>query len=116
MRRVAICCALVCGLLVAGGGLDTDTASAHQASHAAPSVDTGGTIEISGVTRRFVSAVSAAAAPAEGRPLAICLHGDGGNMGISTAWRAAVLSDSGGAGETTIGADGLKMLPAPWHI
>ncbi len=56
-----------------------------------------GSLQVNGRTRSFVYAVSTAAAPAAGRPLVIFLHGDGGNMGLSTAWRQAVLSDANGA-------------------
>lgn len=109
MRRLAICCTLACGLLAPPSGPPADAAHTANAPHAAPSADTSGTIEVGGVTRRFVYAVSAAAAPASGRPLVIRLHGDGGNMGISAAWRAAVLSDSGGA--VLLSAQGRNNIP-----
>src|SRR5262249_4336295 len=52
---------------------------------------------VGGITRRFVYEVSSQPAPAGGRPLVIHLHGDGGDMGLSAAWKAAVLNDSNGA-------------------
>ncbi|MBX0331223.1 hypothetical protein K2Z83_26595 [Oscillochloris sp. ZM17-4] len=72
--------------------------------------DTERAILVNGYTRNFVYAVSPAAAPAAGRPLVIQLHGDGGDMGISAAWRAAVLSDANGA--VLLSAQGRNQIPA----
>src|SRR5258706_11081646 len=49
---------------------------------AAPA-DTTGTLTVNGYDRHYLYVVSAAAAPAAGRPLVIFLHGDGGAMGLS---------------------------------
>jgi poly(3-hydroxybutyrate) depolymerase len=74
------------------------------------SADTNGSISVNGYTRNFVYAVSAAAAPAAGRPLVIHLHGDGGNMGLTAAWKQAVLSDANGA--VMLSAQGRNNIPA----
>jgi len=52
---------------------------------------------VGGITRQFVYEVSGQPAPAGGRPLVIHLYGDGGNIGLSAAWKAAVLNDANGA-------------------
>ena len=88
MHRLLICCLFVWSIAYL--------------AHTAPvrsqlAVDTTGTISVKGYIRNFVYAVSAAAAPATGRPLVIHLHGDGGNMGLSPAWKQAVLNDANGA-------------------
>ena len=75
-----------------------------------PSVATFGSISVNGHTRRYVYAVSGYAAPASGRPLVIHLHGDGGNMGLSAAWKAAVLNDANGA--VLLSAQGRNNIPA----
>jgi poly(3-hydroxybutyrate) depolymerase len=72
--------------------------------------DTNGTINVNGVDRNFVYAVSAYPAPATGRPLVIYLHGDGGNMGLSAAWKQAVLNDANGA--VLLSAQGRNNIPA----
>ena len=72
--------------------------------------DTNGTILVNGVERKFVYAVSAYPAPATGRPLVIHLHGDGGNMGLSAAWKQAVLNDANGA--VLLSAQGRNNIPA----
>jgi predicted esterase len=69
-----------------------------------------GSLVVGGVTRRFVYEVSSQPAPAGGRPLVIHLHGDGGNMGLSAAWKAAVLNDSNGA--VLLSAQGRNNIPA----
>src|SRR5690349_20199317 len=46
---------------------------------AAPA-DTTGTLSVNGYDRHYLYVVSAAPAPAGGRPLVIFLHGDGGTM------------------------------------
>jgi len=68
-----------------------------------------GTLSVNGYTRNFVYAVSSSAAPATGRPLVIHLHGDGGNMGLSPAWKQAVLDDANGA--VLLSAQGRNNLP-----
>ena len=97
MSRLLFCCMLVCG-------------AAALAGWARPDADSVSTIDVNGYTRSFVYAVSPAAAPPAGRPLVIQLHGDGGDMGISAAWRAAVLSDAGGA--VLLSAQGRNNIPA----
>jgi poly(3-hydroxybutyrate) depolymerase len=72
-------------------------------------VDTNGSLSVNGYTRNFVYAVSASAAPAAGRPLVIHLHGDGGNMGLSAAWKQAVLNDVNGA--VLLSAQGRNNIP-----
>ncbi|MEI8165870.1 MAG: hypothetical protein WCG26_05805, partial [Chloroflexales bacterium] len=94
---------LIIGCLCALGFADSPSAlhgsAAAQAAHeqAALAADTNGSILVNGVTRTFVYAVSSANAPASGRPLVIHLHGDGGTMGLSAAWKTAVLNDANGA-------------------
>ncbi len=76
--------------------------------------DTNGSISVFGYTRNFVYAVSANAAPQAGRPLVIHLHGDGGNMGLSAAWKNAVLNDANGA--VLLSAQGRNNIPAACNI
>jgi poly(3-hydroxybutyrate) depolymerase len=71
--------------------------------------DTNGTLLVNGYARNFVYAVSGYAAPATGRPLVIHLHGDGGNMGLSAAWKNAVLDDANGA--VLLSAQGRNNIP-----
>src|SRR5437870_3170911 len=59
--------------------------------------DTTGTLTVNGYDRHYLFVVPATAAPAAGRPLVIFLHGDGGTMGLSAAWRSAVLADANGS-------------------
>jgi poly(3-hydroxybutyrate) depolymerase len=93
-------------------------ASKDQRSEAAPltspalsqlGADTNGTLLVNGYNRNFVYAVSAYAAPAAGRPLVIHLHGDGGNMHLSAAWKDAVLNDANGA--VLLSAQGRNNIP-----
>src|SRR5689334_19684783 len=65
---------------------------------------------VGGITRQFVYEISSQPAPAGGRPLVIHLHGDGGNMGLSAAWKAAVLNDANGA--VLLSAEGRNNIPA----
>lgn len=111
MQWLVICCLLV-------GSIITYQASNDQRSEAAfltPPVlsplgaDTNGTLQVNGFTRSFVYAVSAYAAPATGRPLVIHLHGDGGNMNLSAAWKNAVLNDANGA--VLLSAQGRNNIP-----
>src|SRR5207237_4216517 len=71
--------------------------------------ETNGSISVNGKTRNFVYEVSTQPAPAGGRPLVIHLHGDGGNMGLSAAWKNAVLNDSNGA--VLLSAQGRNNIP-----
>jgi poly(3-hydroxybutyrate) depolymerase len=100
MRRL-IFCLLVIGVLAYAR-------SAPQGVAAQPAV-TNGSIMVNGYSRNFVYAVSAAPAPAAGRPLVIHLHGDGGTMGLSAAWLSAVLSDANGA--VLLSAEGRNVIP-----
>ena len=79
-------------------------------AHMRAGISTVGTLDVNGVTRSFVYLISPSAAPAAGRPLVIHLHGDGGNMGLSAAWKQAVLSDTNGA--VLISAQGRNNIPA----
>jgi hypothetical protein len=92
MKRLIVCCLLVWSI-------------AYQVD-----ADTNGTINVNGVDRNFVYAVSAYPAPATGRPLVIHLHGNGGNMGLSAAWKQAVLKDPNGA--VLLSAQGRNNIPA----
>jgi predicted esterase len=78
----------------------------------ASSVPTEGsrTLMVNGYQRQFVYATSAQPAPVAGRPLVIHLHGDGGNMNLSAAWKNAVLNDSNGA--VLVSAQGRNKIPA----
>lgn len=91
MKRLIVCCLLVWSI-------------AYQVN-----ADTYGTIQVNGFERKFVYEVSAYPAPATGRPLVIYLHGDGGNMGLSPAWKQAVLSDANGA--VLLSAQGRNNIP-----
>jgi poly(3-hydroxybutyrate) depolymerase len=71
--------------------------------------DLSGSIDVNGYTRNFVYATSSFPAPVAGRPLVIQLHGDGGNMGLSAAWKSAVLSDANGA--VLLSAQGRNNIP-----
>ena len=77
---------------------------------ASPAADTTRTLAVNGYSRSFVYAVSASPAPPAGRPLLIQLHGDGGDMGISAAWRQAVLADTSGA--VLLSAQGRNNIPS----
>lgn len=96
MHRLLVCCLLMWSI-------------GYQAPAARPQLDTTGTISVNGFTRNFVYAVSTHPAPAAGRPLVIHLHGDGGNMGLSAAWKQAVLNDSNGA--VLLSAQGRNNIP-----
>ncbi len=98
MKRLIVCCLLVWGIAYPAIG--------DQRSEA----DTNGSILVNGVERKFVYAVSTYSAPATGRPLVIHLHGDGGNMGLSAAWKQAVLNDANGA--VLLSAQGRNNIPA----
>lgn len=102
MHRLLVCCLFVCGI-------------AYALLRAAPArsqlnADTEGGLVVNGYTRNFVYVVPASAAPASGRPLVIHLHGDGGNMGLSAAWKQAVLNDANGA--ILLSAQGRNNIPA----
>lgn len=66
-------------------------------------------IVVNGKERSFKYVVSQHAAPANGRPLVIHLHGDGGNMVLTAAWKDAVLNDSNGA--VLLSAQGRNNIP-----
>jgi poly(3-hydroxybutyrate) depolymerase len=74
-----------------------------------PQQDSNGSLAVNGYTRNFVYEVSVYAAPPTGRPLVIHLHGDGGNMGLSAAWKQAVLEDANGA--VLLSAQGRNNIP-----
>lgn len=86
---------IVCGLLVwsmayqASGDQRSEATRLTSFGRSQLEADTSGTLLVNGYARHFVYAVSASAAPATGRPLVIHLHGDGGNMGLSAAWKNA---------------------------
>jgi poly(3-hydroxybutyrate) depolymerase len=98
MQRLLVCCLLVWILGYQASDVRGSAAALRTSSvPSQPVADTTGTLSVNGYTRNFVYAVPAAAAPATGRPLVIHLHGDGGNMGMSAAWKQAVLADANGA-------------------
>src|SRR5438093_13279105 len=97
MRRLITCCLLIWGI-----------------SHQTPAIlarpaDISASMVVNGYTRNFLYVLSTYAAPLAGRPLVIQLHGDGGNMGLSAAWRAAVLNDANGA--ILLSAQGHNNIP-----
>jgi predicted esterase len=95
MRRLIICCLLLAAAIPGRPLLAADLSK---------------TIDVNGYARSFLYAVSSFAAPAAGRPLVIQLHGDGGNMGLSAAWKDAVLNDANGA--VLLSAQGRNNIPA----
>jgi poly(3-hydroxybutyrate) depolymerase len=99
MQRLIVCC--FAALLVSSGLSQLKA-------------DTNGTLVVNGYARHFVYAVSAYAEPPTGRPLVIHLHGDGGNMGLSAAWKNAVLNDANGA--VLLSAEGRNNIPAACAI
>jgi predicted esterase len=96
MRWFVICCLLAAGIV-------------NPARSSPLDADLSGTISVNGIDRSFVYALSAFPSPAAGRPLVIQLHGDGGNMGLSPAWKSAVLNDANGA--VLISAQGRNNIP-----
>ncbi|MEO7912500.1 MAG: hypothetical protein ABIV47_22865 [Roseiflexaceae bacterium] len=112
MRRLLICCLLVWSIAALASNAREEVASLHRLRVPGQVVDaeTTDTISVNGYARHFVYAVSAAAAPAGGRPLVIHLHGDGGNMSLSAAWKNAVLADTNGA--VLLSAEGRNNIPA----
>ncbi len=106
MRNLVACALLIVSVVFGGQGGWRAAAVAHAASIA----DTAAMLSVNGYTRRFTYAVSTQPAPAAGRPLLIQLHGDGGDMGLSAAWKSAVLGDSNGA--VLISAQGRNNIPA----
>ena len=111
MRRLIFYCVLVWSIAAVAGG-DRGNAAGLLAA-AAPSqlaAETSGTLSVNGYARNFVYEVSASAAPATGRPLVIHLHGDDGNMGLSAAWKNAVLADTNGA--VLLSPQGRNKIPA----
>lgn len=111
MRRLLICCLLVWSIAAVATNA-RGSAAGLRAALAPAQVDAEitGTLLVNGYTRNFVYAVSSTAAPASGRPLVIHLHGDGGNMGLSAAWKNAVLADTNGA--VLLSAQGRNNIPA----
>lgn len=105
MRRLIIIALLGLGLVAAAN----DFAAFSTPHQPATTADTLGSIDVNGYTRNFVYAVSALPAPATGRPLVIHLHGDGGNMNLSAAWKDAVLNDANGA--VLLSAQGRNNIP-----
>ena len=95
MRRLLLCCLLL--LVGVPPGMPRSSS------------DTTGALVVNGYRRRFVYAVSALPAPPAGRPLVIHLHGDGGDMGLSAAWKQAVLGDTSGA--VLLSAQGRNNIP-----
>ena len=108
MQRLLVGCLLV-WFIGCQASDDRRSMAALRTSAVLPQLDTFGTLSVNGYTRNFVYAVSASAAPATGRPLVIHLHGDGGNMGLSPAWKQAVLDDANGA--VLLSAQGRNNLP-----
>src|SRR4029079_12099522 len=108
MQRLFVCCLLVWSISYQASDNRASTA-APRVSSVLPQQDTNGTLSVNGYTRNFVYAVSASPAPPAGRPLVIHLHGDGGTMGVSAAWKQAVLDDSNGA--VLLSAQGRNNIP-----
>src|SRR5579859_4681369 len=110
MQRLIVCCALVAGLaLWSTGSYKNVIASDHLSGTVQRATEITGSISVNGYTRNFLYDVSNSPAPANGRPLVIYLHGDGGTMGLSTAWKNAVLSDTNGA--VLLSAQGRNNIP-----
>lgn len=109
MRGVRMWC-VAAAIVAVLAGADTGRAAQPTPSAERLAADTTSSISVNGYTRAFVYAVSAAAAPANGRPLVIQLHGDGGNMGIASGWRSAVLNATDGA--VFLSAQGRNNIPA----
>ena len=109
MQRLIAICLLLVGLAYASWGVRPAVAAPRRLALGLAPADTTGTLTVNGYDRHFVYAVSAAAAPALGRPLVIYLHGDGGTMGLSGAWKSAVLGDSLGA--VLLSAEGRNNIP-----
>ena len=110
MRPLALWLLILCSIAYPASAPAASTAT-HVAPPLTAQLDADGTISVNGSTRRFVYAVSPASAPAAGRPLVIHLHGDGGTMGISDAWRSAVLRDNNGA--VFLSAEGRNNINNP---
>ena len=104
MKRLAVCCLLVWGIVYQ----PSDDQRSQAALLRSPVVsqldaDTYGTLSVNGYTRNFVYAVSAAAAPATGRPLVIHLHGDGAGQHprrVRQLWEHGVDRGDGDGDET----------------
>jgi poly(3-hydroxybutyrate) depolymerase len=111
MHRLLVCCLLVWSIAYLASD-DRRSAAALPTSpvRSQLNADINGTLSVNGYIRNVVYAVSAYAAPAAGRPLVIHLHGDGGNMGLSAAWKQAVLNDTNGA--VFLSAQGRNNIPA----
>ena len=109
MQRLIALCLLLGGLFYSPWGARSVAAAPPRPALGLAPADTSGTLTVNGYDRHFVYAVSAAAAPALGRPLVIYLHGDGGTMGLSAAWKSAVLADSLGA--VLLSAEGRNNIP-----
>ncbi len=109
MRFFILCALLVCSMAVQTNSLAT---SARMSPRVVPQpqLDITSSLVVNGYTRTYVYTVSPLAAPAAGRPLVIHLHGDGGNMNLSTAWKHAVLQDPNGA--VLLSAQGRNNIPA----
>jgi poly(3-hydroxybutyrate) depolymerase len=95
--------------LVYGLGSTSSTASRPLSPASASPLDTTSSLMVNGSLRNFIYAISANPAPAAGRPLVIHLHGDGGNMNLSAAWKNAVLNDANGA--VLLSAQGRNNIP-----
>jgi poly(3-hydroxybutyrate) depolymerase len=113
MKRLMLGCVLVVSMVWLAHGDYRSAAALMSPVLSQPDADITGSISVNGYTRNFVYAVSAYPAPAAGRPLVIHLHGDGGNMGLSAAWKQAVLDDANGA--VLLSAQGRNNIPAAPH-
>jgi poly(3-hydroxybutyrate) depolymerase len=110
-RRAGLLAALaLAAWLLANWPLASAAAPQPGPAPVAAPADVTRTLSVNGYDRHYLYVVSAAAAPALGRPLVIFLHGDGGTLGLSAAWRAAVLSDANGA--VLLSAEGRNNIPA----
>ena len=110
MQRFVLCCLLVWSIASFSHLYQrSDATPAIFPAGAQPTSDATGTLSVNGYTRSFIYATSAANTPPTGRPLVIHLHGDGGTMDISAAWRQAVLTDQNGA--VFLSAQGRNNIP-----
>ena len=111
MQRLAVCCLLVWSFVYQASDYQGREAALPPAFGLSPlAAEITSTLSINGYDRHFVYTVSTYPAPATGRPLVIHLHGDGGTMGLSAAWKNAVLNDANGA--VLLSAEGRNNIPA----
>jgi poly(3-hydroxybutyrate) depolymerase len=111
MRQLITVCFFCVGIAYQAVGNQQIEAALHL--HDAKFEDQYGAISVNGYIAIFVRFVGVSCA-SNGRPLVIHLHGDGGDMGLSAAWEAAVLNDANGA--VVLSAQGRNNIPAAAEI